>query len=103
MGPNNPVGNKLYGDALMGLRCARHQPQEVRMSRVLRSSRSRLALLAGALLVVGGAVPAIAGGQSATAATPTLDHFQCYSAQATKTAAAPAPFTAAPPAVLLKN
>ncbi len=65
--------------------------------------KPRLVLSFAALLVIGGAVPAVIAGQSATAATPTLDHFQCYVAQATKTAVAPTPFPATPPAALLKN
>jgi hypothetical protein len=48
-------------------------------------------------------VPATIASTSATAATPTLDHFQCYVSQPTKTAAVPTPFPAKPPAALLKN
>ncbi|HEY1740938.1 MAG TPA: hypothetical protein VGI86_19640, partial [Acidimicrobiia bacterium] len=65
--------------------------------------RPRLILFAGALVALGAAVPAVVAGTSATAATPTLDHFQCYVAQATQTAAAPTPFPGTPPAALLKN
>ena len=66
-------------------------------------TRPRLTLCAGVLLALGGAVPAVLAGTPATAATPTLDHFQCYVAQPTQTAVVPTPFPGRPPAALLKN
>ena len=42
-------------------------------------------------------------GSGAATASPTLDNFQCYTAVATSTPAAPKPFAATPGKVSLKN
>ena len=46
---------------------------------------------------------AIGSGSGATASSRPLDNFECYSAAATKTAAAPVPFPHTPAKVLVKN
>jgi hypothetical protein len=71
------------------------------MSRLLRS---RSSLILSAMILFAAAVPAVVSAASgpAGAAPVTVDHFQCYTANAVSTAAAPA-FPLTPPAVFLKN
>jgi hypothetical protein len=72
--------------------------------RVLRSRRGLVLL--SVTLIAGVSVPAaltVAGGAATAAATPTLDHFDCYTAAATTNSAVRTSFKAAPHTALLKN
>ena len=80
------------------------------MLRGVRRFRQGVVVVA-AVLIVGTSVPlalGAAGGARAAArpfgaATPSLDHFECYTAAATTTSALHASFKATPPALMLKN
>jgi hypothetical protein len=70
-----------------------------------RTLRSRLSVLFAAGLLLAAAVPSVglAGFNSAAAAPPTLDHFQCYAAASAALPSGAPAFPATPPAVLLNR